>query len=178
MIWLHGSGSDGTEWAGLENKIKFDNFRLILPHAPWQPLTIAGYAQARAWFDVKNPEPKHEISREGYKRSIAWVTKLIEAERKRGIKSDHILLGGHSQGGIIALGAGLRYGQPLLGIVALSAYLPDDLASLPKGQLNTPIFLGWGEADPVITDARVRGTEENLYDQGLYWSQTGTLAGS
>ena len=41
-----------------------------------------------------------------------------------GIQSNRIILAGFSQGGAMALYAGLRYEKPLAGLLALSAYLP------------------------------------------------------
>jgi phospholipase/carboxylesterase len=108
--------------------------------------------ETRAWFDVLDQNP-HTIATEGYKRSVNWVTKLIQAEIRRGIPSDRILLAGFSQGGMIALRAGLHFDQRLLGIVALGSYLPQGrefdklLGKLPDTQLETPIFLGIGRDD-------------------------------
>lgn len=41
-----------------------------------------------------------------------------------GIPSNRILLGGFSQGGALALHAGLTYPEPLAGIMSLSCWLP------------------------------------------------------
>jgi phospholipase/carboxylesterase len=60
---------------------------------------------------------------------------------------------GFSQGGAIALQAGLRYPRKLAGVMALSTYLP--LAeSLPReaaaANRRTPIFMAHGTYDPVV----------------------------
>ena len=74
-------------------------------------------------------------------------------EHERGVPSEQIVLAGFSQGGAIALAAGLRHARPLAGIVALSTYLPISatLASeRSAANARTPIFWGHGSADPVV----------------------------
>ena len=63
------------------------------------------------------------------------------------------MLAGFSQGGAIALNAGLRYGASLAGIMALSTYLPmPEQAGAEADDANaaTPIFMAHGEYDPVV----------------------------
>ena len=62
-------------------------------------------------------------------------------------------LAGFSQGGAIALAAGLPHAQRLAGIVALSTYLPlaDTLATeRSPANAQAPIFWGHGTMDPVV----------------------------
>lgn len=70
------------------------------------------------------------------------------------IKSDRIVIGGFSQGGAIALLAGLTKSPPVAGIVALSTWLPlraKLIAPLLPEHANTlPVFMGHGTADPVV----------------------------
>jgi predicted esterase len=145
VIWLHGRGGDGTDFINFQN-MDLNNFRLILPHAPWQPVTVSQDDQLRVWFDVLETGLQHDINPDGYKRSVEWVKKLIEKEAAK-VGSENVLVGGYSQGGMIALGAGLRYEKRLRGIVAVAAYLPEDPSRLPKNQWGTHMFLGWGEPD-------------------------------
>lgn len=60
----------------------------------------------------------------GYKRSIAQITKIIEAEIDNGIPSDRIILGGFSQGCVVTYLTGLTYGKKLGGLILLSGRLP------------------------------------------------------
>jgi predicted esterase len=45
-------------------------------------------------------------------------------EQKHGIKPERICIGGFSQGGAVALHAGLTSGKKLGGIIALSSWIP------------------------------------------------------
>jgi phospholipase/carboxylesterase len=76
-----------------------------------------------------------------------------------------LILAGFSQGGAMALHTGLRHGQRLAGIMALSCFLPlaDQLgAEASAANRQTPIFLAHGTHDPVIPLARARQAREAL----------------
>jgi phospholipase/carboxylesterase len=86
-------------------------------------------------------------------QSILQAGALIDREHARGIGPERILLAGFSQGGAIALAAGLRRKQPLAGLIALSTYLPGaETAAQSKSDLaaTQPVFMAHGASDPVI----------------------------
>jgi phospholipase/carboxylesterase len=63
------------------------------------------------------------------------------------------VLAGFSQGGAVALSAGLRFAEPLAGILALSTYLPFPARlSAEKSAANAtvPILMCHGRMDPVV----------------------------
>ena len=74
-----------------------------------------------------------------------------------GIPTERIVIGGFSQGGAVSLFSGLTAKVKLGGVVGLSSYLPinkkftelikDDANNVNK---NTPVFMGHGEADPMV----------------------------
>jgi len=88
--------------------------------------------------------------------SQAYFHGLIQAEIDSGIPADRIVLGGFSQGGAMAIFAGLTAKVKLAGIVALSSYLllsakfQNDY--FPQCEVNkqTPILMCHGSADPVV----------------------------
>jgi phospholipase/carboxylesterase len=88
-------------------------------------VTLAGAAM-RAWFDldalpVTSGTP---ASAADFAAGLAAVHALIDKEVARGVPAGRIVVGGFSQGGALALYAGLRYPQPLGGIVSFSGWLP------------------------------------------------------
>ena len=99
------------------------------------------------------------------KESAKQLTDLIDHEVASGITTDHIILAGFSQGGAISLYAGLRYTQPLAGIMVLSAYLPipetlaDEMA--PANQ-TIPVFMAHGLQDTTIPIAVGQATKEKM----------------
>lgn len=172
VIWLHGLGADGHDFEPIVPELNLPiglGIRFIFPHAPLQPVTINGGMVMRAWYDIRSMEIVREIDEAGIERSAAHVRALIEQEIGRGIDSEHILLAGFSQGGAIALHTGLLVGRSLMGILALSSYVPlMQTVSGQKGELNQsiPIFMGHGTHDPIVPIQLGQQSYENLTAQG------------
>ena len=107
----------------------------------------------RAWYDILEMSLERKVDMAGIYQSAKLVEQLIEQEMDKGIPSEHILLAGFSQGGVIALHAGLRYPHKLAGIIGLSTYLPtlEQLKTERSAANNaTPIFMGHGILDSVV----------------------------
>ena len=159
VIWLHGLGADGNDFVPIVSELGLGAapaVRFVFPHAPMRPVTINNGYVMRAWYDVSFGDLEGKSRRAdalGVHDSQEQINALIEREGKRGIAPEKIVLAGFSQGGAVALQAGLRYPQPLAGIVALSTYLPlADTLPLEAAPANrtTPIFMAHGIYDPVV----------------------------
>jgi phospholipase/carboxylesterase len=162
IIWMHGLGADGNDFVPIVHELRLDPapaIRFVFPHAPMRPVTINNGYVMRAWYDVTYGDLEGKSKRPdeaGVRASEKEIGKLIARERARGIAAGNIVLAGFSQGGALALQAGLRYPERLAGIMALSTYLPlaemlaQEAAPANKG---TPIFMAHGTQDPVVTYA-------------------------
>lgn len=156
IIWLHGLGADGHDFDGVVPEIGLTEeygIHFVFPNAPVQPVTINGGMPMRAWYDISDMALEREVDGEGIKQSSALIADLIRHEIEQGIASENILLAGFSQGGVIALHAGLTCGYKLAGILALSCYLPmlDYLeAERSAANQDTPILMAHGVWDPVV----------------------------
>jgi len=156
IIWLHGLGADGFDFAPIVPELirkKWPAIRFIFPHAPVRAVTINNGARMRAWYDIKSFDFNQRADETGVRESMAQIETLIARENERGIPSSQIFLVGFSQGGAVALAAGLRRESTLAGIIALSTYLPmaDTTANeLTAAGKNTPVFFAHGSSDPVI----------------------------
>ena len=84
------------------------NIHFIFPNAPIQPVTVNGGMHMRAWYDILEMSLERKVDIAGIYQSAKLLTQLIEQEMDKGIPSEHILLAGFSQGGVIALHAGLK----------------------------------------------------------------------
>ncbi len=156
VIWLHGLGADGFDFAPIVPELIRKNWpaiRFVFPHAPVRAVTINNGFRMRAWYDIKSFDFNQRADETGVRESMMQVETLIARENDRGVASSKIFLVGFSQGGAVALAAGLRREAGIAGIVALSTYLPmsDTTANeiTPAGK-NTPVFFAHGSADPVI----------------------------
>lgn len=154
VIWLHGLGADGNDFAPVVDMLNLPMLRFILPHAPYRPVTINNGYEMRAWYDLFGLTVGSPEDAAGIAETQAAIEALIQQELDRGVPSNKIVIAGFSQGGAIALYTALRYHQPLAGVIALSTYLPlKPTFSIQKTQQNqaTPIFMAHGTHDDVIS---------------------------
>ncbi len=154
VIWLHGLGDDGNGWSqvvpslGLPSRLAI---RFLFPHAPTMPVSINNGYVMRAWYDIREANLNERADLDGVRRSQAAVEAMIAHEKARGIAASRIVLAGFSQGGAVALYAGLRHRERLAGIVALSTYLIDApalAAEAAPANRDVPIFMAHGTLDP------------------------------
>lgn len=156
VIWLHGLGADGNDFAPIVPQLGIAaelRVRFIFPHAPKQPVTINNGFVMRAWYDVKTPVLLQQQDAKGIKASQKALIELIRQQQEQGIDSKRIILVGFSQGGAIALYTGLRLKDPLGGILSLSSYLPlADTTAKEASEENqgVSIMMAHGNFDPVI----------------------------
>ena len=175
VIWLHGLGADGNDFAPIVRELKLGGappIRFVFPHAPMMPVTINNGLVMRAWYDVTFGDLEGTTRRadeQGVRASQAAVDKLIAREIERGVEPRNIVIAGFSQGGAIALQAGLRHPQRLAGIMALSTYLPlaENLAAEGAApNRDVPIYYAHGTHDPVIPLAMANASRAKLSELG------------
>jgi phospholipase/carboxylesterase len=170
IVWLHGLGADGYDFVPVVKELEAHGApgaRYVFPHAPKRAVTInQGYVM-RAWYDILGADLVRREDESGVRASQVEVEALIAREQERGVPLDRIVLAGFSQGGAIALHAGLRRAEPLAGIVALSTYLP--LAGAFEAERHAasqsvPVFMAHGSADPIVPLARAVASRDLLMD--------------
>jgi phospholipase/carboxylesterase len=172
VIWLHGLGDDGNGWSQVVGALGLPRtkaVRFLFPHAPVMPVTINNGMSMRAWYDFKDADFSSRADLAGVRKSQAHVEALIAREVQRGIDARRIVLAGFSQGGAIALYAGLRHSARLAGIVALSTYLidgPSLATEAAPANRDVPIFMAHGTQDPVVRFAWAEMSQRALNDAG------------
>jgi len=147
LVLIHGRGADEHDLAPLLEELDPDR-RLVgvLPRGPlalpqggahWYVVSRVGYPDA-ATFAA------------GFERLGDFVDGLPDA---LGVPWDRIVLGGFSQGAVMALALGLGRGRPApAAIVALSGFVPtvDGWEADVAGRQTLPIAIAHGTLDPVI----------------------------
>ncbi|MDP2367051.1 alpha/beta hydrolase, partial [Rhodoferax sp.] len=172
VIWLHGLGADGNDFAPLVDELDLSGcpaIRFVFPHAPAMAVTLNGGYVMPAWYDIRGTALVHDEDRDGIGRSAMAIEALIANEVLRGIAPGAIVLAGFSQGSAMALHTGLRHPMPLAGIIALSGYLPlaDTLGSQRSAaNQTTPIFMAHGNDDPVVPMDRAAASRQTLSSLG------------
>jgi len=171
IVWMHGLGADGHDFAPIVPDLRLPcAVRFVFPHAPMRPVTINHGAVMRAWYDVRGVGGERREDGDGVRASQTQIEALIAREKARGIAADHLVLAGFSQGGAMALHTGLRHGERLAGVMALSCSLPlaDTLAAeASPATRDVPIFMAHGALDDLIPIARARRAHDVLV--GLGW---------
>ena len=172
VIWLHGLGADGHDFESIVPALQLPAsmaVKFIFPHAPMMPVTINNGYVMRAWYDIFAMDIGSEQDEAGVRKSGQALAQMIEQQIDAGIASDRIVLAGFSQGGAIILHTGLRFEQPLAGLMALSTYLPiADTLEAEKSAANQsiPIFMAHGDSDPVVRPELAYLSRARLEQQG------------
>ncbi len=158
VIWLHGLGADGNDFASAVPYLNVPQevaIRYVFPHAPVRPVTVNMGMQMRAWYDILNPVIGHgQEDESGIEQSYKLIVEMIEHENEQGISTNRIVLAGFSQGGAVALYSAIRYPHSLAGILAISTYLPmpeKTLLQRHSANQNIPILYLHGTLDPLIS---------------------------
>ena len=154
VIWLHGLGADGHDFAPIVPELNIANTRFIFPHAPHQPITMNNGYQMRAWYDLFGLGMQHQQDEAGMREMQKNIEGLIAHEVAQGIPENNIVLAGFSQGGAMALFTALRHPKRLAGVLALSSYMPlkEKLAQeASTANQAVPILMAHGSFDSVIT---------------------------
>ena len=172
IIWLHGLGADGHDFAPIVPELGLQDapaIRFIFPHAPIQPVTTNGGMALRSWYDIYVADLVRREDESGLRQSQIEVQNLIARENARGIPTENIVLAGFSQGCAMTLQTGLRLPERLAGMLCLSGYLPlahaVEAERHPANQ-NTPIFMAHGSMDPVVPLSRAEASRQQLEAMG------------
>lgn len=172
VIWLHGLGADGHDFEPIVPELGADivgHVRFIFPNAPMRPVTINGGYVMRAWYDIVDTDVTRRADESGVRESAVMLQGHVESEIAKGIPASRIVLAGFSQGGAIALHAGLRHPAPLAGVMALSTYLPVEhtvASEVHAANGAVPLFMAHGTEDTVIPLAQATRSKQLLETLG------------
>lgn len=171
VIWLHGLGADGNDFAPIVPQLKLPEglgVRFVFPHAPSIPVTINNGYVMPAWYDIKQMDVDRHVDNEQLEQSASWVHDLIGREVERGVPTNRIIIAGFSQGGAVSYEAALSYGEPLAGIMALSTYFPTAASvKIDPVQESIPILICHGSQDPVVVEPLGLMAKEALEAKGF-----------
>lgn len=150
VVLLHGYGSDGNDLIGLAPA-----WQGVLPDAlflaPNGPTASRIMASGYQWFDIDLVGDRLASRQLGVIAARPVLLQFFEdLWAQTGLRPEHTLLCGFSQGAMMALHVGLSLEKPLMGVVAFAgAFLPPEgfgTPQLPK----TPVCLVHGDRDDVV----------------------------
>jgi phospholipase/carboxylesterase len=162
LVLFHGRGADEHDLFPLLDAL--DPMRRLVGATPRGPLSLPpGGAHWYVLGGIGTPEPTTFTS--SFAAACEWVDGFLG---EHGVGYDRLVVGGFSQGGVMAYSVGLGSGRPRpAAIVAFSSFLP----TVPGFELDLspplpPIAIGHGTLDPVIEVEWGRRARAVLEDAG------------
>ena len=170
VIWLHGLGASGHDFEPVVPQLGLKSdmaVRFIFPHAPNIPVTINGGMGMPAWYDILERSLERKIDVGQIEKSSQQIRDLITREIERGVKPEHIVIAGFSQGGAVAYHVALGYPKRLAGLMTLSTYLAtNDTLDYSDANKDLPILIEHGVQDPVVPVILGQQAQQLLSDKG------------
>ena len=170
VIWLHGLGASGHDFEPVVPQLGLNNdmaVRFIFPHAPNRPVTINGGMVMPSWYDIFEMSLDRKVDIAQIEQSSHQIKNLINREIERGVKPEHIVIAGFSQGGAVAYHLALGYPQRLAGLMTLSTYLAtNEQINYSAANKEIPILIEHGTHDPVVPVALGEQASKTLSAKG------------
>lgn len=171
VIWLHGLGASHHAFLPVVPALALPFLRFVFPAAPLRRVTLYGGQARPAWYDILGLGPAGPRENEAQLEQMRTALEsLIAREHTADVTAERIVLAGFSQGGAMALHAGLRSERALGAILVLSGYLPlahSFAVAAPPARRDVPILFCHGRHDGVVPPAGGRMSYELVRAAGF-----------
>ena len=179
VVLMHGFGAPGIDLVPLSLTLgSGSQTRFAFPEAP---LTLDASGDSRAWWMVDLMEVQAALASgrerdlsdtlpEGLEGSRASVMAMLdELDTRLGVRSDQIVLGGFSQGAMLACDVALRDPRPLRGLVLMSGSMlaQCEWEPLMPTRAGLPVLQTHGRFDPLLPFSVAERLRDALTDAGL-----------
>jgi phospholipase/carboxylesterase len=177
VVLMHGFGAPGDDLASLWRVVAAPpGTRWAFPAAP---LALAGTGPGgRAWWKIDIMRHLMDLERGGGEAQAreapagmsdanAHIVALLDALESR-LKPSRLVLGGFSQGAMLACDVALRTDRPLAGIALLSGTLlaQEEWAALVARRRGLPVFQSHGTDDAMLSYAQAEKLRDLLRQGG------------
>jgi len=186
VVLCHGFGAPGTDLVGLGTELcrlapgLVGRTRFVFPAAPLS-LEEAGMPGARAWWHLDIDALNNAISQgtfrdqrlttpDGLDEARSLLGELVEAvESEWQLGSDSLVLGGFSQGAMIATDVALSMTTPPAALCILSGTLlcEDTWREQAHARGSLRVFQSHGRTDPILPYAAAEWLRDLLAEAGL-----------
>ncbi|MEC9098721.1 MAG: hypothetical protein VX592_02425 [Chloroflexota bacterium] len=158
VIMMHGYGASMHDLVSIAQAVNDKDYIYIFPNAPIE-MNVGFYQKGYAWFPIETAD---------YIESSELLEETIEQIIKS-YKYNKIYIGGFSQGGMMALHAGLFSNRDYSGTIILSSKIIDDKSTKIgiNNPDNTKIFISHGRFDSIIDIEEGRRIKQTLQKQGF-----------
>lgn len=181
VVLLHGYGAPGDDLVPLQRVLAVPrDVRFVFPEAPLAPDELRPFG-GRAWWPIdifalqqavaqgRERERIHNTP-EGLAAARTQFTAFLDAlQRELNVSSDRIILGGFSQGSMLAMDFALRDSRPLAGLVLLSTtpLCVDEWQPLLAARKGLPVLQSHGAHDTLLVHALAEEQRDMLRAAGL-----------
>jgi phospholipase/carboxylesterase len=158
LLMMHGLGDSHAGYLWMPEVLRLPWLNYALPNAP------DDYYGGYAWFDI------YGDMLPGVRRSREQLFELLDSLRDRGWPTEQTVIGGFSQGGLMALEVGLRYPHQFAGVLSISGLVcqPDKLIQeLSPVARQQRLLATHGTLDPILPFAVSQRQIRQLQDAGL-----------
>ena len=183
VILCHGFGAPGTDLLGISPEVAkqsaqaMDEVEYIFPAAP---IELDPMFESRAWWMI-DVDKIQQLMAKGEFRELGSSTpaelptcrqaiiEIIEdAKIRHEIDDSKVVLGGFSQGSMLALDVGLNHSKPLGGLILWSSALINQAEWTERAgtQESLHIFQSHGTIDPILPFAGAELLREMLKENG------------
>jgi phospholipase/carboxylesterase len=181
VVLMHGFGAPGNDLVGLWRVLRVPrDVRFAFPEAPME-LPGGMFGAARAWWmiDLAALERARMEGRtrdrraeypEGLPSACQSVVAMLDAlEQELGVSSERVVLGGFSQGSMLALDVALHDARPLAGLALLSSTLlaEDDWMPRMPQRKGLPVLQTHGQHDELLPYAMAEALRDRMRDAGM-----------
>jgi len=135
------------------------------PESDIAELSILPGQRMKSWFDLPEQPAVEGRCHAGMQEAVARVHALLHKAMEQGFAADRVVLCGFSQGGTLALQAGLSFPHMLAGICAVASWVTADLPAV-DGKSELPILMCHGDEDTMVPIAVARRSCRSLASKG------------
>lgn len=185
IVLCHGFGAPGDDLVGLTESLDVPAGSVLVfpeaPHALRDLFSAPVYGDARAWWPIDMARLERSLARgevrdltsevpEGLASARQALSSMLDELAKQ-VPADHrLVLGGFSQGAMLALDVALREpSRKLAGLILLSGTMIAEHEWTPRmsGRRGTPVFQSHGKSDPILSFAIAERMSDVLKSEGL-----------
>jgi phospholipase/carboxylesterase len=162
LVLLHGWGANAHDLIGLAPLLQGGKAQILCPQGPLE-LSAGGGMSSYGWFPLVLEGPQDQSAVDHARDAL--VEFLDEAAHRYDVDATRLVIGGFSQGGMMAYDLALRMPERFSGLMALSTWLPD--SPLPAqadadALSGLPVLIVHGRNDNRLSVERARDAREAL----------------
>jgi len=181
VVLLHGYGAPGDDLVGLYRVLRVPReVRFAFPEAPLCLPELASYG-GRAWWPIDmaalqraattgRPRDRSLESPAGLPAAHAQIVQVLDGlEAELSVPTGALLLGGFSQGAMLACDVALRTPRALAGLILLSTTLLSrpEWQPLMAARAGLPVLQTHGRSDSLLPHDRAIELRDLLLEAGL-----------